>query len=146
MAIKENQTASDLYLGLAIPFSATMLDVTTTPFDTRDYDNGVTFIPYWLLQTGAATFTIDFKAVEDSADGSTDWQTVPSNQIVARNLNVLADIPEYIAGAATIVSTLGVIGSRRYVRGVIDLTITGPITAFLTVLINAGPEIKRGES
>lgn len=144
MPIKENQTASDLLFVLDAEFSVSASDILTAAVDTKDYDNGVTFIPWWILWSGVAPSTVNFKAVEDSEDGTTDWQTVPSDQIVAQNFPVLANIPQYAAG--NLMSTLGVVGTRRYVRGVIDVAIAGGTIMNLMVLINAGPEIKRGVS
>lgn len=147
MPIKDNQSITDVLMVASNIVTVSATDFTSTPLDTHDFANGVTFIPFWHFITGVGPFTLNVTAIQDSEDGISDWQTVPDNQLVARDLAVFADVPQYSpAISADVIATLGVVGTRRYVRAVYDVTVNGGDEVLVNILVNAGPEIKRGES
>lgn len=146
MAIKENQSNSELYIIEANIVSVSASDQSTGGFDTTGFNNGVSFIPWWADLTGAGNVTLAIAAVQDSDDNIT-FATIPANQVVTSDLSFFDDIPQILPDPTPqLLHTIGVVGTRRYVRLLYDVTIGGGEQALISVLVNGDVEIKPGNS
>ena len=132
MPIKDNKSGSEFTL-VALE-DATGDGVFQTPaIDTADYGNGITFVPYiTVLVAGTTTFD----NVQDSPDGTTDWQNVASGNI---NGPIVGDTLG-AASAGDILQTVGVFGTRRFLRLVFTFSGTTTDTQ-LRVIANGGIEV-----
>ena len=125
-------------------FTATSEINTTLSFDTKNYPLGVTFIPVVVTDGGLNAVSLIKLEHSDTSNGT--YSDVPTQ-------NIVGDILEFdnlgsesqIKGVETVYKTLGILGTKRFVRLVyqaenavtVDISIATFITANQDVLPGA---------
>lgn len=136
MAIRDNKS-SNLSLLIDNETVTTETLAYTTSFDGSDSANGITFVPFITAADGATTGTIAINAVQDSDDNST-WANVDNSQYIGL-LSDLDAVGLLTTGSA--IKTLGVFGTRKYVRLAYTPTLNDSTTMSFIVVVNNGIEI-----
>lgn len=133
MAIKDNKSPTDV-LVLFNDVITSDGTVITGSVDTAEYDNGITFNPI-LINDGNGT-EITITSVEDSPD-DINFTTVSNDQLIGNISNLIFNTPVV---SEDIIKTLGIIGSSRFVRLILNVTgFTDQVN--FTVTVNAGLEV-----
>jgi len=106
----------------------------TAALDTLDFDDGITFIPY-STSDGSGT-VVNITDIQDSDDNSV-FQSVSSDKIIG-DLSVLSFTFAITPG--TILGTVGVVGTKRFVR--VEYTVTSfSAGTRLVIDVNCGVEV-----
>lgn len=85
-------------------------DTVSPAVDTVDYDEGL-MVGMWVSSYTDGTFTL---VIQDSPDGSTDWQDLPAEKVIGEAV--------LTGDSAFAMSTIGCFSNRRYIRAVVRST------------------------
>jgi len=133
MAIKEEVTNQIVITALLDQLVTEGETAVGAIIDTKDYDNGIYFVPYSSLYT-TGEFTLILEHGNDA--GLSDATIIPEDQLVYGNLPVISS--GIIEGTA--LKKEGVFGNKRYLRASMIGTGAGA-TALVGVLAIVNPEI-----